>query len=83
MEVENGLSSVLFAVVNYSVAVCKSQLSGDFRNFGENISHNSGIFTVKLICAGDMLLRDYQNMYGSLRLKVIKCQDFVVFVNFI
>ena len=82
MHVMNALTAVLATVGNNAIAVVKPESCGDFGDFCKNVRDNRGVALVNVVCAADVLLWNNQNMYGSLRLKVVKREDKLVLIYF-
>ena len=77
----NALAAVLSAVVDYPVSLFKTERLGDLGDFFEDVRDRINVAVVYLVRAADVLLGDNENVYGSLGLKVIKREDFVVLIN--
>ena len=81
MQVLDALATVVAAVINDSVAVHQSERLGDPGNLCEDMRHYGSVFLCDGVSAADVLLRNKQYVYGSLRLYVVKRENLLVLIN--
>ena len=81
MQMLNGLAAVLAAVVDDSVAVVQAELGSHLGNRAEDMRDNITIVLGDFIGTADMLLGNEQHMHGSLRVQIVKRDDFVVLIH--
>ena len=63
----NGLAAILAAIIHDAIAVLQAEFFCDLRNDRKDMGNDITIRLIDLIRAGDMLLRDEQNMFARLR----------------
>ena len=81
MQVLNGLSCNIAAVVDNTEAVVKSLLLSNLCGNLKNVRNNCAVALVNLCRRLDMLFRNYKDMSRRLRLNVTKGKDCIVLIN--
>ncbi len=75
------LTCTVTAICNNSEAVGKPHILCDFCRCFKDVSYDGAVFCIYFRCGSDMLLGDYEDMNGSLRINVTKSKHLVILVN--
>ena len=83
MDVFYGLTGVFTGVCNYAEAVRNPEFDSEFCGDLKNMSDDGAVRFINAQNGFDMNLRNYENVNGSLRLKVIKSYYLFILINFV
>ena len=82
MQVEYGLSRTGTDVENGAVSLLDVALAGDFGGREVAATDDLGVFGLRFLESGEVLLGDHQHVRGSLRIDVLEGEGVIVHVNF-
>lgn len=80
VKVMHCLTGTFTAVVDYTVAVVESLFLCDHGNDLKDVSNDGTVFGSNVIAPFDVFLGDHENVNGSLRRKILECNDGFVFI---
>ena len=81
MQVHDGLSTVLAAVVDDAVAIVKPLGLGDLRYRLKALCDIFGVAAIYCSGAADVLFRHNKYVYRSLRVYVAECENIIVLIH--
>lgn len=82
MEMFYGLTSVVTAVGDDAIAVGNACRFGNFGDLFKDFGYDCAVVGGDTVNRRNVLLGNHENMNGGLRIDVVKCEDFVVFIRF-
>jgi hypothetical protein len=81
MQVEYGLSRARAHIEDGAVSLLDVALAGDLGGGEVTAADDLGVFGLRFLESGEVLLRNYQHVRGSLRIDVLEGEDVIVLVN--
>src|SRR5437588_6657036 len=83
MQMEHRLSRTRADVEDGAVSLLDVALAGDFGGGEVTASDDLGVFGLRFLESGEVLLGNYQHVRGSLRIDVLEGEGVIVLVNFL
>jgi hypothetical protein len=83
MDVHDGLSAVLAAVVDYTITVSQTEFLSDSGYLREDVTYDITVFFVYGVSAAYMLLRDEQDMHRRHGMEIVYSYDTIILINLI
>jgi hypothetical protein len=78
-----GLTRVFAGVGNNAEAVGEIERNSELCRDLKYVRHNGAVALINIERGGDVLLGNYENMHGSLGLKVIKCDYTLILIDLV